>query len=82
MYNIEIKKQSRFKQFCSRIRYKIEEVFLSLLLKIPEKLIPQVLMQWVGSYLKKRNQELRIQATQINYNNAYLGKAVDELKNK
>lgn len=82
MYNIEIEKPSRLKRFCSRLRRNIEYILFCLLLKIPDKLMPKVAMLWIGNYLEKRNQQLRIQATQLNYNNAFLKKAAMELKHK
>ena len=79
-YNLEIEKQNRIRQFCSSFRRNIEEKLFNLLLKVPEKLIPKIALEWVGIYLEKRNQELKIHATQINYNNAYLERAARELK--
>lgn len=82
MYNLEIKKQNRFKQFCSRLRRIIEEKLFNLLIKMPDKLLPLFAVKWIGYYIYKRNSELRIQATQMKYNNAYLLQAVENLQNQ
>lgn len=82
MYNVEITKQNRFKQFCSRFRRIIEEKLFNLFIKMPDKLLPPFVVKWIGNYINKRNSELRIQATQIKYNNAYLLKAAEDLQNQ
>ena len=82
MYNLEITKQNRFKQFCSRFRRITEEKLFNLLIKIPDKLLPLFAVKWIGNYVNKRNSELRIQATRMKYNNAYLLQAVEDLQNQ
>lgn len=82
MYNIEITKQSRFKQFRKQLRQNIEDKFFNLLIKVPDKLLPAAAIKWISNYLYKRNQQLKVQATQLNFNNTYLLQAVNDINIK
>ncbi len=48
--------------------------------KIPEKLIPSFLMDWMNKYTDKRLQELKQATIQLEWKRVYMQKAVQEMK--
>lgn len=52
--NTELKDRNRIKEFFHRLHSKIEDITFSTIQKLPEKLIPHFLMEWLDRYLDKR----------------------------
>lgn len=49
---------------------------------MPERMIPNFIMEWMGRYIDQRMAELRQEQIQINWNKVYIEKAVEEIRNK
>lgn len=80
--DIEIKDRNRIKEFLHYIYSKLEDLMFSITLKIPEKYIPQFLMEWLDRYTKKRLTELKQQTIHQTWRNLYLEKAVDDISDR
>ena len=79
--NIEIQKRNRLKEFFQKLFNRIEDMMFSIILKIPEKIIPQSLLDWFDRYTTKRINQLKQQNIKQNWNNTYLENALDEISN-
>lgn len=78
---IEIKPRSRAKEFFDMIKDKSEDLMFSIITKIPERMIPSPVMQWLTAYLDRRTQELQQEIIRQQWQKAYLEKAVAEIHN-
>lgn len=79
--DIELKKPNRLKDFFQNFHSKTEDLFFTIISKLPEKLIPSPLMNWLNRYLDKRISELKQESIKLNWKNMYLQDAVDHIKN-
>lgn len=79
MMNIEIKDRNRIKEFFQKLCDKAEDVMFSIIQRIPERFMPQGLMEWTNRYLDKKLNELKQQTVKQNWKNTYLQKAVEEI---
>lgn len=77
--DIEIKDRSQSKGFFHRLHSKFENAVFSIIQKLPEKLIPRPLMEWLDRYLDKRINELKQQTIKQTWRNMYLQDAVDRI---
>lgn len=57
--DIELKDRNRLKDFFQNFHSKTEDLFFTIISKLPEKLIPSPLMNWFEGYLDKRISELK-----------------------
>lgn len=80
--DIEIKDRNRFKESLHKIHNKLEDLLFALVQKIPEKYIPQSLINWLDHYTTKRLNELKQQTIQQTWKNVYLEKAVADIANR
>ena len=80
--NIDIKKRNKVKELFTKIGSKAEDALFDLISKLPEKLIPGLVMNWAERYLDKRMAELQYEQVKSNWNIVDLEKAVEELNNK
>lgn len=80
--DIEIKDRNRLKELLHYICSKLEDLIFSITLKIPEKYIPQFLMEWLDRYTTKRLNELKQQTIHQTWRNLYLEKAVDDISDR
>lgn len=80
--NIEIKPRNRAKEFIDMIKDKSEDLMFSIVTKIPERMIPSPVMQWLTAYLDRRTQELQQEIIRQQWQKAYLEKAVAEIHNR
>ena len=78
--DIEIKDRNRLKEFFQNFHSKAEDIAFSIIQRIPEKLLPHWLMNWLEKYLDKRIIELKQQSIQMTWRNMYLQKAVDDIR--
>ena len=51
--DIEIKDRNRLKEFFQNFHSKAEDIAFSIIQRIPEKLLPHWLMNWLEKYLGK-----------------------------
>lgn len=77
--DINIKDRNRFKEFFHKICNKLEDIFFTIISKLPEKLIPSPLMNRLERYLDKRIRELKQESIKMTWRNMYLQDAVDEI---
>lgn len=80
--DIEIKDRSKLQVFLHKVHSKLEDLMFALIQKLPEKYIPQSLMNWLDRYTTKRLNELKQQTIQQTFKNVYLEKAVDDIANR
>lgn len=78
--NIELKDRNRLKEFFQNFHSKAEDITFSIIQKLPEKFIPQWLMNRLEKYLDKRISELKQQSIQMTWRNMHLQKAVDDIR--
>lgn len=77
--DIELKERSRIKELFHRIHSILENAVFSIIQKLPEKLIPLPLMEWLDRYLDKRINELKQQTIKQTWRNMYLQDAIDKI---
>ena len=77
--NIEVYKRNRAKDFSEKIKSKMEDIYFSILLRLPEKWIP---MEKVERYLNKREAELKHQDIKLKWRNSDLETAVKEIRKR
>ena len=79
---IEIKPRNRAKEFIDMIKDKSEDLMFSIVTKVPERMIPSPVMQWLTAYLDRRTQELQQEIIRQQWQKVYLEKAVAEIHNR
>lgn len=77
--DVELKDRSRIKEFFHKLHSKIEDIAFSIILKLPERFIPQWLMEWLDRYTTKRISQLKQQTIHDTWRKMYLEKAADEI---
>ncbi len=80
--NIEIKKRNRLKEFFHKLHSKSEDILFSIIQKLPDKLIPSALMNWMEHYTDKRIAELNQQIIRDRWHTIELEKAVNEIQTR
>ncbi len=80
--NIEIKNPNHLKDFLHGLHNKFEDMMFSIILKMPERLIPRLLMEWLDRYTTKRINQLNQEIIKDKWKSVYLQKAVDEISNR
>ena len=79
--DIELKDRNRIKEFFQNFHSKTEDSFFTIISKLPEKLIPSPLMNWLDRYLDKWISELKQESIKMTWKNMYLQDAVRHMKN-
>lgn len=80
--DIEIKDRNRLKEFLHYVYSKLEDLMFAIVQRLPEKCIPQFLMEWLDRYTTKRLNELKQQTIHQTWRNLYLEKAVDDISDR
>lgn len=80
--NIEIRKPNRFKEFLNKMYNKLEDLMFSVIMKLPERIIPGSLMTWLERYTTKRLNNLKQETIRNTWKNLYLQQAIDEISIK
>lgn len=80
--NIELKDRNRLKEFLHKLHSRLEDISFSIIQKLPEKFIPQCLMNWLEKYLDKRISELKQESIKMTWRNMYLQSATNEIHNR
>lgn len=78
--DIEIKERNHIKEFPHKLHSRLEDIVFSIIQRIPEKFIPQWLMNRLEKYLDKRISELKQQSIQMTWRNMYLQNAVNDIR--
>ena len=77
--DIELKNTNRFKDLLHKIFDKSEDLLFSIFQRLPEKIIPSSIMNWMEHYTSKRLAELKQQIIRNNWHTIELEKAVDNI---
>ena len=80
--NIELKDRRRIKELFHKLHSKIEDLAFSIIMKLPERFIPQWLMKWLDQYTTKRISRLKQQTIHDTWKKMYLEKAAAEIANR
>jgi len=64
--NIEIKKPNRFRNISKKFFSKLEDFIFSIIQRLPDKLLPSILISWLNRYTDKRISELQHQIFRTN----------------
>ena len=64
------------------IKDKSEDLMFSIITKLPERMIPSQIMQWLTTYLDRRTQELQQEIIRQQWQKVYLEKAVSEIHDR
>lgn len=80
--NIEINKQNRLKDFFHKQYNYLEDMLFSIIQKLPEKFIPDFLMNWLDRYTTKRINQLKQEQVKNAWRSIYLQKAAKEIQDK
>lgn len=78
--DIELKDRNKLKEFFHKLHSRLENITFSIIQKLPEKFIPQWLMNRLEKYLDKRISELKQQSIQMTWRNMYLQNAVNDIR--
>lgn len=78
--DIEIKDRNHIQDFFHKLHSRLEDITFSIIQRIPEKLLPHWLMNWISRYLDKRISELKQQSIKMTWRNMYLQEAVDDIR--
>ena len=79
--DIELKDRNRIKEFFHNLYNRLEDLLFTIISKLPERIIPSALTQWLDRYLNKRLNELKAESIKTTWRNMYLQDAVDHIKN-
>ena len=78
--DIELKDRNRIKEFIQNFHSKAEDILFSIIQKLPEKLIPSSLMNWLDRYTTKRISQLQQQIIKQRWKQDTLEKAVEDIR--
>lgn len=79
--DIEIKDRNHVKDCFHKLHSRLEDIAFSIIQRIPEKFIPQWLMNRLEKYLDKRISELKQESIQMTWKNMYLQNSLAEIHN-
>ena len=77
--NIEIQKPNRFKDLLHKIFNRLEDLMFSIIQKLPEKMIPHSVMNWMEHYTNKRLSELKQDVIRKRWQTIELQKAIENI---
>lgn len=80
--DIELKDRNHIKDFFHKLHSRLEDIAFSIIQRIPEKFIPQLLMNRLEKYLDKRISELKQESIKMTWRNMYLQNATNEIHNR
>ena len=80
--DIEIKDRNHIQEVFHKLHSRLEDIAFSIIQRIPEKFIPQWLMNRLEKYLDKRISELKQQSIKMSWRNMYLQSATHEIHNR
>ena len=80
--NIEIKNRSRLKEFSDNLFSRLEDMMFFIIQKLPNKITPPFLLEWLNKYLDKRIMALQQQNIKQTWKQMYLEDAVSNIRQK
>lgn len=80
--NIEIQKPNHLKNAFHKIYNRFENLMFSIIQKLPDRLIPNFLLEWLDKYTTKRINQLKQQNIKHTWKNIYLESALEEISNR
>jgi len=80
--DIEIKDRNHIQEIFHKLHSRLENIAFSIVQRIPEKFIPQWLMNRLEKYLDKRISELKQESIKMLWRNMYLQSATHEIHNR
>ena len=80
--DIEIKDRNRLKEFFQNFHSRLEDIFYTIISKLPEKFFPSPIMNWLSRYLDKRISELKQESIKQTWKNMYLQSAAHEIRTR
>lgn len=80
--DIEIRPHNPIKEFFHKLHSRLEDILFAIIQKLPEKLIPHWLMDWLDRYATKRINELKQQTIKQTWRNMYLKNSVTKIHNQ
>lgn len=78
--DIEIKDRNHIQEIFHKLHSKLEDITFSIIQRIPEKFIPQWLMNRLEKYLDKRISELKQEYIKMTWRNMYLQNTVNDIR--
>ena len=79
---IELNDPNPFKDLLHKIFNRLENLMFSIIQKLPEKMIPHFLMDWMEHYTNKRLSELKQQIIRNRWHTIELEKVVNNIHNR
>lgn len=79
MINIELKDHTKTKEFFRKLHSRLEDLAFSIILNMPERFIPQWLMNCFTHYADKRIQELQQQIIKNRWTQDALERALADI---
>lgn len=80
--DIKIQKYSRIKTLLKKIYNRSEDLFFTLISKIPESMIPRFVMNWLEHYTNKRIAELQQQIIRDRWRSVELDDFLQQINNE
>lgn len=80
--DIEIKRRNRIKGFFQKLHGRAEDILFSIILRLPEKLVPLPLMERLGRYMDRRIQQTRQQIVKDRWRQDALEKTLSDIRLK
>lgn len=80
--DIELKDRNHIQEIFHKLHSRLENIAFSIVQRIPEKFIPQWLMNRLEKYLDKRISELKQESIKMLWRNMYLQSATHEIHNR
>lgn len=77
--NIELKRKSPIKEYIHKLLNRLEDILFSLVLKLPERMIPKSVMDWLERYVNKRNSQLQQQIIRQKWETMALKQAAKQI---
>lgn len=78
--DLELKDRNKTKEFFQNFHSKLEDLLFSIIQKLPEKLIPSPIMNWLDRYTTKRISQLQQQIIKQRWQQNTLERAVEYIR--
>ena len=78
--DIELKDRNHIQEIFHKLHSRLEDITFSIIQRIPEKFIPQWLMNRLEKYLDKRISELKQEYIKMTWRNMYLQNTVNDIR--
>jgi hypothetical protein len=79
---IEITKRNYVKEFWQHLHSKLENLMFSIVLKLPDAIVPQFVKNWLDSYVTRRAYELQQEIIRQRWEKDRLEQFIKEMHEK